>query len=418
MSGADGLRMNRRRLLAAISTVGAAGALTGRGAAAYLTDRETLADNRMTAGSVTLSLDGVDTGQASLGFTIDDYGFENRDEETVCLGLGADSNPGWVWVRACPEHPTLEDALDASLTVDGETVYSGSLGGLLGRLSGLDGGGVLLTALAGDGDPVEPGADGETCLTVAIWAPRALADDPDTVRALKAASPFTVTIDAYAEQSRHVPTPRRPVEGLNPSFTFPACEPTGGDEGDEDGDGYAISNISLCTSTPVDSTAITWTILDSDTGAAVTGSVDEPYAVRIESAEPIQYAVVKAGQEFRRFDVGDATTFTVTSTGGTLLDDVPPNFSRCACGGDGVKLDWMDGVDDFGAPVTLSCDGEAGGKPPTDDVGESSGGGPPDGPPGPTVRGTPGEGTTGDGTTGSDDAPETTGGGPPNGDDK
>ncbi|AZH25395.1 hypothetical protein [Haloplanus aerogenes] len=393
MSGDDGLRMNRRRLLTAISTVGAVGALTGRGAAAYLTDREAFADNRMTAGSVTLATDGVDTGQASLGFTIDDYGFANRDAETVCLGLGEDSNPGWVWIRACPDQSVFEDALDASLTVDDETVYSGSLGGLFAYLSGSDGGGVLLTALAGDGDPVNPGADSAVCLTVAIWAPTTLADEPGTVRALKAASPFTVIIDAYAEQSRHVPTPRRPVAGLNPSFTFPACEPTGGSEGDEDGDGYAISNVSLCASGPVDPSGITWTVLDPDTGTPVTGSVDEPFAVRIESTEPIQYAVVKAGPEYRRFDVGGATTFTVTSTGGTLLD-VPKNFARCACEGDGVKLDWLDTTDAFGTPVALSCGDESGGKPPEDDA-------------------------SGEEPTGSDGAPETSGGGsPPNGDDK
>ena len=58
MSDGPDYRLNRRNLLVAMSTVGAAGALTGRGAAAYLTDREILADNSMTAGSVTLALDG------------------------------------------------------------------------------------------------------------------------------------------------------------------------------------------------------------------------------------------------------------------------------------------------------------------------------------------------------------------------
>lgn len=416
MSADDGLRMNRRRLLTAISTVGAVGALTGRGAAAYLTDREALADNRMTAGSVTLALDGVDTGRASLGFTIDDYGFENRDAETVCLGLGEDSNPGWVWIRACPVRADVADALDARVTVDGETVYGGTLGDLLAYLSGPDGGGVLLTDLGGDGDPVTPGSDGAVCLTVAIWAPTTLADDPGTIRALKAASPLSVTIDAYAEQSRHVSTPRRPAAGSNPSFTFPACEPTGGDEGDEDGgggDGNAISNVSLCASAPVDPSAITWTVRDPDTGADVTGSVDEPFAVRIESAVPIQYAVVKAGQAYRRFDVGGEAAFTVTSTGGTLLD-VPRNFATCACEGDGVKLDWNDGIDAFDPPVTLSC-GDAADDPPESDHGEPAGGeSAEEDPPNPSTDDAPETNPL----ASSDDAPETTGGGPPNGDDK
>lgn len=376
-----GVRLNRRRLLVAISTVGAVGALTGRGAAAYLTDRETLDENRMTAGSVTLALDGLDVRQVDLDFTIDDYGFENRDEETVCLGLGDDSNPAWVWIRACPGDP-IQNVLDARLTVDGETAYTGSFGGLLAVLSGTDGGGVLLTdtSLGGDGDPVAPGTDGRVCLTVAVWAPTTLADDPDTVRALKAASPLGVTIDAYAEQSRHVPTPRQPITGANPSFTFPICEPTGGGEGggDDPTDGYAISNVSLCTSTPVDPDAVTWTVRDPESDADVTGTVDEAFVVTITSPVPIQSAVVKAGQEFRRFDAGGATTLTVSSTGGTLLD-VPANFARCACDGDGVKLDdWNEAAGTFDAVVVLSCTDGGGGPPPrgpsASDADESTGG--------------------------------------------
>jgi len=382
MSDRDGFRLNRRRLLAAISTVGTVGALTGRGAAAYLTDREALADNRMTAGSVTLALDsaeprsagdrtpsgdGLDTQRTALDFTVDDYGFENRDEETVCLGLDDDSNPAWVWIRACPGDP-VQDALDARLTVGGETVYTGSLADLLAFLSGPDGGGILLTdaALAGDGTPVTPGPDSAVCLTVAVWAPTTLADDPDTVRALTAASPLGITLDAYAEQSRHVPTPRRPVAGENPSFTFPVCEPTGDGEGGGD-DGYAISNISLCTSTPVDPDAITWTVRDPVTDIDVTGAVDEAFVVTVTSPVPIHSAVVKAGPEFRRFDADGATTVTVSSTGGTLLD-VPQQFARCACEGNGVKLDdWNGTTGTFDAVVALSCGDDAGangGRPP------------------------------------------------------
>jgi hypothetical protein len=375
MSDRDEFRLNRRRLLAAVSTVGAVGALTGRGAAAFLSDRETLADNRMTAGSVTLALDGADTRRVDLVFAVDDYGFEHRATETVCLGLGDESNPGWVWVRACPTDP-VADALDARLRVDGATVYTGSLGGLLDTLAGPGGDGVLLTALAGDGDPVTPGPDGAVCLTVDVWASTALADDPGTVRALKAASPFAVGVDAYAEQSRHVPTPRRPATGENPSFTFPPCEATGGGEGGGDGDdgGYAISNVSLCTSSSVDPDAVTWTVRDPETGADATGAVDEAFVVTVTAPVPVQYVVVKAGPEFRRFDAGGATTITVSSTGGTLLD-VPANFSRCACEGVGAKLDdWNGSTGTFDAVVALSCgDGTSrGGPPPADPPGRNA----------------------------------------------
>jgi hypothetical protein len=407
MSDRSDLRMNRRRLLLAMSTVGAVGTLTGRGAAAYLTDRETLADNRMTAGAVTLTLDGADAARTTLGFTIDDYGFEHRDEATVCLGLDEASNPAWVWVRACPV-PDIADELRARLAVNGETVDTDSLGALL---SGLGNGALLSTLAGGSTVPTEPGGDGAVCLRLAVWAPETLAGDPDTVRALKAASPFTVTLDAYAEQSRHVPTPRRPVGGLNPSFTFPACEPTERREREDEGPGRAISNVSLCTSTPLDPAAITLTTLDPDTGAAATDPVTEPFAVRIESAEPIQYAVVGGGGEFRRFDVGGAATFVVTSTGGTRLD-VRRNFANCACEHEALTFDWDDDAGAFGPPTANSCGGDANGSPATPDPpGDGPSGGddnddPPGGPPAPTRR-------PSDGTGGGEDAPETTGGGRP-----
>jgi len=407
--GDGGIRLNRRRLLAAVSTVGVAGALTGRGAAAYLTDSETLADNRVSAGSVTLALDGA-ARRAGIEFTLDDYGFEHRDEARLCLGLGDESNPAWVWIRACPAAPVV-DALDARLTVDAATVYTGSLGGLLERLAGPDGGGVLLTEVAGAGDPVTPGADGAVCLTVAVWAPTALADDPDTVRALKAASPFGITVDAYAEQSRHVPTPRRPVAGANPSFVFPACEEPTGERG-----GYAISNVSLCTASPVDPAAVTWSVRDPDTDADVTGRVAEGFAVTVTSPVPIRDAVVKAGPTFRRFDAGGATTITVSSTGGTPLD-VPANVASCACDGEGVKLDdWNETTGTFDDVVALSCaergGSEDGGGPPG-----QSGDGPPgqsgDGPPGQSGDGPPGQ--SGDGPPGQsgDGPPGQSGDGPP-----
>jgi hypothetical protein len=356
MSDPTGPRLDRRTLLAAISTVGAAGALTGRGAAAYLTDRETLGSNGMAAGAVTLAFDGdVATKRLAVGVALDDYGYAARDEARLCVGLGDDSNPGWVWLRACPRLPSLEDDLSARVTADGSTVFDGTLAGLLDRLSGDDGGGVLLTEFVGDGErPVTPGIDGRVCLTLAVWAPTTLADDPDAVRTLKAASPLTFTVDVYAEQSRHVPTPRRPVAGANPSFAFPPCgEPVAPPDAADLG--HAISNVSLCTAAPVDPAAVSWTVRDPATGADVTGTPGEAFVVDVTAPVPIDDAVVKAGPEFRRIDAGGATRLTVTSTGGVPIE-ASNDFARCACAGDGVKLDdWRDADGTFTDVVSLSC---------------------------------------------------------------
>jgi hypothetical protein len=205
---------------------------------------------------------------------------------------------------------------------------------------------------------VTPGPDGAVCLRIAVWAPSTLADDPDAVRALTAASPLGFAIDVYAEQSRHVPTPRRPVAGTNPSFVFPDCDPTGGSLDDP---GHAISNVSLCTSGPIDPSAVSWVVRDPATGADVTGAPGEAFDVVVTVPVPIDYAVVKAGREFRRFDAGGATSVAVSSTGGTLLA-VPQDFARCACDGDGVKLDdWSDVDGTFTAVVPLSCGDAAAG---------------------------------------------------------
>jgi hypothetical protein len=297
-----------------------------------------------------------------VGFTIDAYGYTNRDERTICLGLGPDSNPGWIWIRSCPRYPTVEDDLSARVTVDGATVFSGTFGNLLAELSGGDGGGVLLTAFAaGEETPLSPGPNGTVCLTVAVWAPASLRDDPDAVRALQAASPLAFTLDVYAEQSRHVPEPRRPVDGVNPSFAFPACEdPT--DPPAVTDLGHGISNVSLCTDAPGDPASVTWVVRDPETGADVTGVPGEASVLELTSSVPITDVVVKAGVEHRRFDAGGATTVTVDSTGGTLLD-VPDNFSKCACEGTGVKLDdWSEVAGTFTALEALSC-GSTGSRP-------------------------------------------------------
>ncbi|MFB6108865.1 MAG: hypothetical protein ABEJ82_08510 [Haloplanus sp.] len=358
MSDRPGVRVSRRALLAAVSTVGTVGALAGVGTAAYLHDEEALGTSEMAAGAVYLHLEDGGTGGLDLEFALDDYGFDARDEETVCVGLGAESNPGWVWLRACPVGgPT--DELRARVTVDGDTVFSGTLGGLLATLSGGDGGGVLLTEFAGDGaEPLDGGDAAAVCLTVGVWAPYALRDDPETVRALKDASPLTFALDVYAEQSRHVSTPRRPgPSGTNPAFAFPACDDPG------DPTGHAISNVWLCTGGPVDESGVSWVVRDPSTGADVTGAVAEAFVVEVTAPVPIDYAVVKAGTEFHRFEGGGATTLTVTSSGGTQVD-APSNFATCACVGDGVKLDdWDEDAGTFTTLEAKSC-GETGGTGP------------------------------------------------------
>lgn len=87
------IRLSRRRLLGSVLTVGAAGAATGAGTAAYFTDSETSTGNDVVSGTLDLTLDGGNTTVtflAATGIVPGDSG-----QETLAVA-NAGSLPGYV----------------------------------------------------------------------------------------------------------------------------------------------------------------------------------------------------------------------------------------------------------------------------------------------------------------------------------
>jgi hypothetical protein len=92
--------MSRRRLLGALTGLGAAGAFAGYGTAAFLGDGETVAAV-LAAGEIDLSIecagDACDVAGATVRLAIDDL------RQGACGGadlrLRVESNPAWIWLR-------------------------------------------------------------------------------------------------------------------------------------------------------------------------------------------------------------------------------------------------------------------------------------------------------------------------------
>lgn len=127
LAGTPGI--TRRRLIASLTAVGTAGALTGVGTAAYLGDRESLPNNLLRAGAFDLEVvgDGTDSDSSTNAFTIDfgDVGSDGTRTETFYVQLPDDpeNNPGCPWFRlGCPV-VTPEDRAEILAGIEATLVY-------------------------------------------------------------------------------------------------------------------------------------------------------------------------------------------------------------------------------------------------------------------------------------------------------
>ena len=198
--------LSRRRLLAGIGGVGAVGMASGLGTGAYLSDRETFADNVFGAGEVELALtvDGEPTnGTVSLAVSGIDRGHSGREEFEVSVH----TNPVRVWFATdCPDAgDTLARALEVDIAVDRESVTDGYRP-LADVERDLVAGERLVEGCLAPDDrvPVE-----------VLW--RLPADAPDEA----AGQAADLTFKLYAEQCRHVA--ETGAENSNP-FAAYACE--------------------------------------------------------------------------------------------------------------------------------------------------------------------------------------------------
>ena len=236
--GSDGGRrpsgLSRRRLLAGIGGVGAVGMASGLGTGAYLSDRETFANNVFGAGEVGLTVNGEPTDGT---VTVDPFGVDrttfDRRPEPEGFEIGASANPVRVWLATeCPDGDRLGNALEVKVVVDGESVTGGyrplvEVERLLATGVRIDDG---CLAAAPDGDPI-----------VVEVAPYLPADSPDV-----GGETTELTFRLYAEQCRHVTEEQANAPGANP-FAGVACEQTcvPCEKSDDDGDEVRIGTLKL-----------------------------------------------------------------------------------------------------------------------------------------------------------------------------
>ena len=205
--------LSRRRLLAGIGGVGAVGMASGVGTGAYLSDRETFANNVFGAGEVGLTVDGEPTDGT---VTVDPFGVDrttfDRRPEPEGFEIGASANPVRVWLATeCPDGDRLGNALEVKVVVDGESVTGGyrplvEVERLLATGVRIDDG---CLAAVPDGDPI-----------VVEVAPYLPADSPDV-----GGETTELTFRLYAEQCRHVTEEQANAPGANP-FADVVCGET------------------------------------------------------------------------------------------------------------------------------------------------------------------------------------------------
>ncbi|WP_155120639.1 hypothetical protein [Haloprofundus marisrubri] len=306
----DGPELSRRRLLAALTTVGAAGGLVGAGTGAVLGDGEAAPVSLFRGGELVLTADAESETTARLAF--DGLRDDGRvHERTLCLSVS--SNPAWLWLRACPTSNPVAAALDATLTLAGET-FTGTLADVLEAVAD----GVRV-----DTAPTQP--EEETCLTLAVSLPK---DRNGVATEQIRGRTLDLTLQFYAEQARHVDSSVSPWTercGETPTPT-PTPEPPS--------DQKAISFVAFCS----DSGALSAD--DITLSDFVEKEPGEVVALTWESTEPVSYVVLKAGPEIEYFEYSPPTTGPASVEVGTGTPDSSLSPPRpCPTGSSGVKFE-------------------------------------------------------------------------------
>lgn len=238
----DGI--SRRKLLSSAAAVGALGAITGIGTAAYLTDTEQfrafLESGRLDL-TVACRGDGVCTPDGdSVRFALGEVTPGDCGSIDLCLDVAG--NPAWLWLRAdCPTDGAapIGDYLHADLTYADGTPVTGLPSGSLADLFAALAAGVRIDAdHATDGvDPFRPGQPA-VCLTLSWAAPAPSPADETSVRyecadavtlaELQEGRQLEFELEFFAGQHRHsedesegATTDPAPT---NPWPDAPACE--------------------------------------------------------------------------------------------------------------------------------------------------------------------------------------------------
>ena len=289
--------LSRRQILTGVVAAGGAGALGGRGTTALLSDRETFSNNSIqgsasTAGIVDLEVD-VGSINDALGIVY-----------SINLPEGINNNPSYIWVQVnkCPiptghlENIGVDLRVECASQPSPYVIISGSLLDVVNELRE-SGGEQLLCSDTEDQRCFEPGDDVDVVLEV---------DRVD--EAISGTIEFE--FEFYGEQCRYNDGSESPFTPLDP------CD------GGTSTPGQAISWIAFCS-------------LKSDLSASMnvvtTDDDDDPTSVDWSTTHPVDYVLIKSGQNYTIYDYGedsDRTEGTVTSGG-----DPDADFYGRASGG-------------------------------------------------------------------------------------
>lgn len=291
------IELRRRDVLGALSVAGSAGAMVGGGTAAAFTDRESLMDNYLSAGTLNLNVDwaadggstGSSTGDAPIGLSIgpDESGVVHFD---VSLPENGPNNPAFGWLRlSCPTPSDLTDALEIELRYDCEgseaTIATGSLGEVASALRN----GVVLdgncngSTTSGDQACIQPGEPIELALE---W---------ELDGGFEGESETDLTLTFAGRQCRNQDGSVNPFAGSQP------------DPCTQDEEGPAISWVAFC--------AGRVETFDAD---ELDFSVAGDTLTLASAPETLETVVLKYGTEMRVFETpGTSGTFSTTSGGVT-----------------------------------------------------------------------------------------------------
>lgn len=225
--------LSRRRLLAALSGIGAVGAASGAGTFAHFSDTAPFAGNEMGAGEVDIDIScgperncAVEGGHVT--FAVDRIVRGHGGYQTFTVDVQTNPARLWLGTDCPPAFDPLGDAIEASLKMsDGHTWFTLSSGSLAGirrdlvagrRLDDLDGDGCL--------DP-----EGEPLEIVLDWS--LPGDAPDSATGKSTSFGFQL----YTEQCRHVS--ENDAAGSNPFVGTGPCDEPPECAGCEDGDRFA-----------------------------------------------------------------------------------------------------------------------------------------------------------------------------------
>jgi predicted ribosomally synthesized peptide with SipW-like signal peptide len=259
---------------------GGAGALVGRGTTALLSDEETFTGNSIkasenTAGIVDLEVD-VENLQKADGI-----------KYSINIPEGVNNNPSYIWVRAktCPTPESVADKIEVELRVECESQtqdYEIGSGDLIAVVNGLRDGQQLKCTNNGGDRCFQPGENVDLVLEVTA------VDDEIT-------DSIEFQFEFYGDQCRYN------TDAKNPFDSSPDCGTPQN----------AVSFIAFCSELgdSLAQSSVMVAVQDSDGN-------NDPLEVGWETDSPVDYVVVKSGQNFTIYDYRNDNTSSGTVVSG------------------------------------------------------------------------------------------------------